>query len=70
VTDFPLIVIITVRLIPALSPDEKTLYFASRHATIGRSDLFKVQINDDGTFGIPENLGRPINTEGREAFLL
>jgi outer membrane protein OmpA-like peptidoglycan-associated protein len=54
---------------PALSPDEKTLYFASdMPGTIGRSDLFKVQINDDETFGIPENLGRPINTEGRESF--
>lgn len=54
---------------PALSPDEKTLYFASdMPGTIGRSDLFKVQINDDGTFGTPENLGRPINTEGRETF--
>jgi outer membrane protein OmpA-like peptidoglycan-associated protein len=54
---------------PALSPDEKTLYFASdMPGTIGRSDLFKVQINEDGTFGIPENLGRTINTEGRESF--
>ncbi|EIA08830.1 OmpA family protein [Flavobacterium frigoris] len=54
---------------PALSPDEKTLYFASdMPGTIGQSDLFKVQINDDGTFGNPENLGRTINTEGRETF--
>ena len=54
---------------PALSPDEKTLYFASdMPGTIGRSDLFKVQINEDGTFGTPENLGRLINTEGRETF--
>jgi outer membrane protein OmpA-like peptidoglycan-associated protein/tetratricopeptide (TPR) repeat protein len=54
---------------PALSPDEKTLYFASdMPGTLGRSDLFEVQINDDGTFGNPENLGRPINTEGRETF--
>jgi len=54
---------------PALSPDEKTLYFASdMPGTLGRSDLFKVQINEDGTFGTPENLGRPINTEGRETF--
>jgi sugar lactone lactonase YvrE len=49
-----------------LSPDEKTLYFASNMpGTIGRSDLFKVQINDDGTLAF-ENLGRPINTEGRK----
>jgi outer membrane protein OmpA-like peptidoglycan-associated protein len=54
---------------PALSVDEKTLYFASdMPGTIGLSDLFKVSINDDGTFGKPENLGTEINTEGRETF--
>ncbi|MCF6140758.1 OmpA family protein [Flavobacterium sp. K77] len=54
---------------PALSPDEKTLYFASdMPGTIGQSDLFKVAINADGSFSNPENLGKSINTEGRETF--
>lgn len=54
---------------PALSPDEKTLFFASdMPGTLGESDLFKVSINEDGTYGIPENLGTPINTEARETF--
>jgi outer membrane protein OmpA-like peptidoglycan-associated protein/tetratricopeptide (TPR) repeat protein len=54
---------------PALSVDEKTLYFASdMPGTLGQSDLFKVAINDDGTFGKPLNLGASINTEGRETF--
>jgi len=54
---------------PALSPDEKTLYFASdMPGTIGQSDLFKVQINEDGSFGTPVNLGNTINTEGKETF--
>lgn len=54
---------------PALSPDGKTLYFASdMPGTLGQSDLFKVKINDDGSFGNPENLGNTINTEGRETF--
>ena len=54
---------------PALSPDNKTLYFASdMPGTLGQSDIFKVSINDDGTFGSPENLGPSINTEGRESF--
>jgi outer membrane protein OmpA-like peptidoglycan-associated protein/tetratricopeptide (TPR) repeat protein len=54
---------------PALSPDEKTLYFASNMpGTHGQSDLFKVSINSDGSFGKPENLGTVINTEGRETF--
>jgi hypothetical protein len=43
----------------------KTLYFVSdMPGTIGLSDLFKTQINDDGTFGTPVNLGNSINTEG------
>ncbi|MEN2415631.1 OmpA family protein [Flavobacterium mesophilum] len=54
---------------PALSIDEKTLYFASdMPGTLGQSDLFKVAINADGTFGQPQNLGPIINTEGRETF--
>ncbi len=54
---------------PAISPDGKTLYFASdMPGTIGQSDLYKVIINEDGSFGTPENLGNTINTEGRETF--
>jgi outer membrane protein OmpA-like peptidoglycan-associated protein len=54
---------------PALSVDEKKLYFASdMPGTYGQSDLFVVDINDDGTFGEPKNLGKGINTEGRENF--
>ena len=36
--------------------------------TLGQSDLFKVSINLDGSYGRPENLGATINTEGRETF--
>tara|TARA_R110002050_G_scaffold208250_1_gene344279 strand:+ start:1545 stop:3482 length:1938 start_codon:yes stop_codon:yes gene_type:complete len=54
---------------PALSPDEKTLFFVSdMTGTYGESDIFKVSINKDGTFGSPENLGNTINTEARETF--
>lgn len=54
---------------PALSSDEKTLYFASdMSGTYGESDIYRVSINDDGTFGAPENLGPGINTEGKETF--
>ncbi|MFQ6602158.1 OmpA family protein [Flavobacterium sp. C3NV] len=54
---------------PALSNDEKKLYFASdMPGTLGQSDLYSVTINDDKTFGKPENLGPAINTEGRETF--
>jgi outer membrane protein OmpA-like peptidoglycan-associated protein len=54
---------------PAISPDEKTLYFASdMPGTFGQSDIFKVSISDNGGFGLPENLGLAINTEGKETF--
>lgn len=54
---------------PALSADEKTLYFVSdMPGTKGLSDIFKVSINGDGSFGTPVNLGDVINTEGRETF--
>lgn len=54
---------------PALSPDEKTLYFASdMPGTLGQSDIFRVTINGEGSYGTPENLGKTINTEGKETF--
>lgn len=54
---------------PALSPDGKTLYFASdMPGTVGQSDIYKVSVNADGSYGTPENLGKTINTEGKETF--
>lgn len=54
---------------PALSPDEKILYFASdMPGSLGESDIFKVQIIGDGTYGTPVNLGKTINTAARETF--
>jgi len=54
---------------PALSVDNKKLYFSSdMPGTLGMSDLWYVTINDDGTYGDPVNLGEDINTEGRESF--
>jgi outer membrane protein OmpA-like peptidoglycan-associated protein/tetratricopeptide (TPR) repeat protein len=54
---------------PALSPDGKTLYFASdMPGTIGQSDLFKVYILGENKFSEPINLGEKINTHGRETF--
>jgi len=53
---------------PALSPDEKTLYFSSdMPGTSGQSDIYKVSINDSN-YGTPVNLGPTINTEGKETF--
>ncbi|NJX16082.1 OmpA family protein [Tamlana crocina] len=54
---------------PALSKDEKTLYFASdMPGTYGSFDIYKVAINDDGTYGDPVNLGDKVNTKHREQF--
>ena len=54
---------------PALSPDEKTLYFASdMPGTLGQSDLFKVAIIGKDSYGKPVNLGPLVNTPGRETF--
>lgn len=54
---------------PALSPDGKVLYFASdMPGSYGQADIFKVTINDDGSFGTPQNLGTDINTQGKETF--
>ncbi|MHC0444677.1 OmpA family protein [Flavobacterium phragmitis] len=54
---------------PALSDDGKTLYFASdMPGSFGQSDIYKVSINANGAYGIPQNMGPSINTEGRETF--
>jgi len=54
---------------PALSLDNKKLYFASdMPGTRGKSDIFVVDILEDGAYGEPKNLGDVVNTEGRENF--
>ncbi|MBS9774920.1 MAG: OmpA family protein [Tenacibaculum sp.] len=61
---------------PALSSDEKTLYFTSdMPGGYGKTDIYKVAIYSDdkygvsnNKYGVPENLGSVINTEGREMF--
>ncbi|MDF4204261.1 OmpA family protein [Maribacter sp. SA7] len=54
---------------PTLNNDETKLYFASdMPGTKGESDIYVVDINKDGTFSTPKNLGERINTEARETF--
>ena len=53
---------------PALSNDEKTLYFSSvMPGGFGQADIYKVEVMGD-QYGDPINLGSVINTEGRETF--
>jgi outer membrane protein OmpA-like peptidoglycan-associated protein/YHS domain-containing protein len=54
---------------PSLSRDGKTLYFSSNMPNgLGGNDIWKVVVNQDGSFGTPENLGSKVNTEGNENF--
>ena len=54
---------------PSLSRDGKTLYFSSnRPSSVGGTDIWKVAVNADGTYGEPQNLGNKVNTEGNESF--
>lgn len=54
-----------------IHPDGKTLYFASRgHIGLGGSDLFVSQLNEQGQWSKPVNLGYPINTRFDENSLL
>ena len=54
---------------PALSPDGKKLYFVSdMPGTIGDTDIFVVDVLDNGSYSEPKNLGPGINTEQKEMF--
>lgn len=54
---------------PVLSKDGKKLYFSSdMPGTLGSFDIYVVDVNEDGTFGTPQNMGATINTIHREQF--
>ncbi|MEH6538177.1 MAG: OmpA family protein [Psychroserpens sp.] len=54
---------------PAINVQGTKMYFASDMlGTLGKSDIFEVDINEDGTLGDPVNLGASVNTEGHETF--
>jgi outer membrane protein OmpA-like peptidoglycan-associated protein len=54
---------------PSVSKDGKTLYFSSdMPGSIGDSDIWKVTVTGENTYGTPENLGPKVNTEGKEQF--
>ncbi|XLS29358.1 OmpA family protein [Flavobacteriaceae bacterium M23B6Z8] len=54
---------------PALSADGKKLYFVSdMPGTLGETDIFVVDILEDGSFSAPKNLGPDINTPFKEMF--
>jgi outer membrane protein OmpA-like peptidoglycan-associated protein len=54
---------------PALSKDGKKLYFVSdMPGSIGDTDIFVVDVLENGAFSSPKNLGPEINTEQKEMF--
>ncbi|MFD1017123.1 OmpA family protein [Winogradskyella rapida] len=54
---------------PSVSADGKTLYFSSNMpGGYGNYDIYKAEINADGTVGEPVNLGQKVNTEAQEMF--
>jgi outer membrane protein OmpA-like peptidoglycan-associated protein len=54
---------------PSISKDGMTLYFSSNMpGGYGEFDIYKVAINDDGSYSAPYNLGASINTAYRDQF--
>jgi outer membrane protein OmpA-like peptidoglycan-associated protein len=52
---------------PSFSSDGKTLYFISnRKGGFGRSDIYKTELKENGTWSNPVNMGAGINTERDE----
>jgi Tol biopolymer transport system component len=52
---------------PSISPDGKTLYFVSnRPGGLGKFDIWKSELQPDGSWGNPINLGDVINTDESE----
>ena len=54
---------------PALNSDDSQLFFvADGPLSTGKTDIFMVELNEDGSYGKPMNLGAKINSEEREVF--
>lgn len=54
---------------PTLNSDNTKLYFTSdMPGGKGGSDIYYVEIKNDGSFGVPQNLGSVVNTRENEMF--
>lgn len=54
---------------PTISPDGKKMYFVSdKPGGFGQTDIYEVDIRENGTFSEPRNLGRSVNTAAKEMF--
>ena len=54
---------------PTISPDGHKMYFVSdRPGGFGNTDIYVVDIMENGGFSEPKNLGRSVNTSAKEMF--
>lgn len=54
---------------PALNADDSKLYFTSdMPGGFGGTDLYYVDVNSNGTYSAPQNLGNVVNTNKNESF--
>ncbi len=54
-----------------IHPDNRTMYFSSmREGTIGGYDIFYSEMDDNGNWGEPVNIGIPINTPEHDVFFI
>lgn len=54
---------------PFIHPDGKQLFFSSTgHKSMGGFDIFFSDLQENGTWGVPQNIGYPINTTDDDIF--
>jgi LysM repeat protein len=54
-----------------IHPDGKTMYFSSQgHETIGGYDVFYCEMDEEGNWGKPINMGYPINSTDNDVFFV
>ncbi|MFT7156530.1 MAG: outer membrane protein OmpA-like peptidoglycan-associated protein [Parvicella sp.] len=54
---------------PYIHPDGQSIFFSSKgQNTMGGFDVFRSNLMPDGSWGVPLNVGYPINTPGQDVF--
>ncbi len=54
-----------------IHPNGRTMYFSSKgHNSMGGFDIFTTELQDDGTWSKPENIGYPLNTVDDDVFFV
>ncbi|MBP6390594.1 MAG: PD40 domain-containing protein [Flavobacteriales bacterium] len=54
-----------------IHPNARTMFFASKgHNSMGGFDIFTTELQEDGTWSAPQNMGYPLNTVDDDAFFV